>query len=108
MAELVSSLPASEGEKRYLTLQLENKQVEILPDSLTAEVSGEAVSQADKDASQVWVAAIAYDGAGNVIGMRRWENSNLLPAAGSLPFSLRVYSTGAKIDRVDLLGEARP
>ena len=108
VAELVSRLPASEGGKRYLTIQLENKQVDILPDGLTAEVSGEVVSQADKDASQVWVAAIAYDNAGNVIGMRRWENTAPLPAAGSLPFSLRVYSTGANIDRVDLLGEAQP
>ncbi len=108
MDELVSSLPASEGEKRYLSLQLENKQVDVLPDGLTAEVSGEAVSQADKDAAQVWVAAVAYDVLGNVVGLRRWENSAALPAGGRLPFSLRVYSTGARIDRVDLLGEARP
>ena len=108
IAELVSSLPASAGEKRYLAIKLDNQQVDILPDGLTAEVSGEAVSQADKDASLVWVAAIAYDSAGNVVGMRRWENSAILPAGSSLPFSLRVYSTGAKIDRVDLLGEARP
>ncbi len=108
VAELVSSLPASEGEKRYLAIQLENKQVDIQPDGLTAEVRGDAVSQADKDAGRVWVAGIAYDAAGNVVGMRRWENSSPLPAAGSLPFSLLVYSTGAKIDRVDLLGEAQP
>ncbi len=108
VAELVSSLPASEGEKRYLALELQNKQVDILPYGLTAEVSGKAVSPADQDAAQVWVGAIAFDSAGNVVGMRRWENSTRLVARGSLPFSMFVYSTGAEIARVDLLGEARP
>ncbi len=108
VAELVSSLPASEGEKRYLVLQLENKNVDILPDGLTAEISGDAVSLADRDASVVWVAAIAFDDGGNVVGVRRWENSAPLLAGGRLPFSLRVYSAGAKIARVDLMGEARP
>ncbi len=107
-AELASSLPASEGEKRYLALALENKQVNVLPDGLTAEVSGDAASQAEQDAATVWVVAVAYDEAGNVVGLRRWENSSPLPAGGSLPFTLGVYSTGAKIARVDLLGEARP
>jgi LysM repeat protein len=107
-AELASSLPTSEGEKRYLALELQNKQVDVLPDGLTAEVSGDAVSQAEQDAAQVWVVAVAYDEAGNVVGLRRWQNSAPLPAGRSLPFSLQVYSTGAKIARVDLLGEARP
>ncbi len=108
VAELDSSLPASEGEKRYLALELQNKQVDYLPYGLSAEVSGEAVSQSDQKAAVVWVLAIAYDNAGNVVGLRRWENSAPLPAKGRLPFSLMVYSTGAKIAQVILLGEARP
>ncbi len=108
VAELAGSLPASEGEKRYLALELQNKQVDILPYGLTAEVSGKAVSQADQDATQVWVLAIAYDSMGNVVGLRRWENSTKLAARSSLPFNLMVYSTSAEIAQVVLLGEARP
>ena len=105
---LVSALPASEGGKRYLAVRLENQQTNILNDGLAAEVAGEVTSQADQAAGQVWVAAVAYDSSGSVVGLRRWEAAAALPAGGRLPFALNVYSVGGTITKVDLLVEAQP
>ena len=108
VSQLVSVLPASEGGKRYLGVQVENQQVNILLDGLSAEVSGEAHSLASQAAGLVWVAAVAYDSSGSVVGLRRWESSGSLPAGGSLPFGFNVYSAGGAIVKVDLQVESRP
>jgi hypothetical protein len=105
---LVSALPVTNADQRYLAVSLENQQINVLPDGLTAEVGGDVTSQASKDAGLVWVAAIAYDSSGGVVGLRRWQASGPLPAGGRLPFSLNVYSVGGTIVKVDLLVEARP
>ena len=102
-AAVVSLLPASEGAKRYIPVSVENQVVNILPDGLTAEASGEVLSAGDKTATQVWVVAIAYNAAGEVVGLRRWESSQPLPAGGRGLFSLRVYTAGDAIARLDLL-----
>jgi LysM repeat protein len=106
--ELISALPATASGNRYLAATVPTPQVKILADGLTAAVSGEAVSQADKAASQVWVAAFGYDADGNVVGVRRWQASGPLPAGGSIPFSLYIYSAAGPIVKVDLYCEARP
>jgi hypothetical protein len=59
-------------------------------------------------AERVWVAAIAYDASGRVIGTRRWESSSPLTAGTPLPFDFQVASVGPVIDRVDIQVEARP
>ncbi len=107
-AALVSYLPASEGAKRYIPVSVQGQSVNILPGGLSAEASGTVASTGDKPASQVWVVAIAYDAAGEVVGLRRWESSQALPAGGSAPFSLRVYTAGDPIARLDLLAQAKP
>jgi hypothetical protein len=54
------------------------------------------------------VAATAYDDAGNVVGVRRWEWGDGLAAGGSLPFEFMLSSIGGKISRVEFAVEARP
>ena len=61
-----------------------------------------------RNASQVWVAATAYDEAGRVMGVRRWEWDQGLAAGGSLPFEFMLSSIGGKISSVDFAVEARP
>jgi hypothetical protein len=60
------------------------------------------------DASQVWVAATAYDAAGSVVGVRRWESNVALTAGGATPFEFLLSSIGGRIARVDFAVEARP
>lgn len=109
-AEIISSLP-NPADGRYLPARLENQAVFLSADRLTAEISLEVfLDEGETPARRVWVAATAYDGQGNAIGVRRWENSagqSLVPGQ-AMPVSLRVYSNSGPIDRVDLSVETRP
>jgi hypothetical protein len=67
------------------------------------------VSQStDRNAYQVWVAGTAYDEAGRVVGVRRWEWDKGLAAGGSIPFDFMISSIGGTISRVEFAVEARP
>jgi hypothetical protein len=56
----------------------------------------------------VWLLATAYDAAGEVVGVRRWEAGEALSAQSPLPFDFAVFSAGPEIARVEFLAEARP
>jgi hypothetical protein len=51
---------------------------------------------------------VAYDAAGRMIGVRRWENSEPLGAGGAMDWTLSVYSLQGAITRVEVFVEARP
>ena len=106
--EMVSALQVQDGSSRYLDTRLENQQINIDSNALSARVYGE-VSLIDPSASssQVWAAAIAYNVQGMVVGVRRWESAAPLSAGQKTSFSFQVYSTGAAITSVDVLVEAR-
>ena len=106
--ELVSALQVQDGSSRYLETKVENQQINIGSNGLSARISGD-VSLTDPSASatQVWAAAFAFDVQGRVIGIRRWEGSAPLPAGQKITFSFQVYSTGAAITSVEVLAEAR-
>ena len=110
--QLVTSIRLPADDQRYLPVVAQNSAVLVAWDGASAEVRGEVmpVSGADKaeiPAGNVWVAAIAYDQAGNVVGARRWESDVVLPAGGQIPFEMQVSSSGAAISRVALIAEAR-
>jgi hypothetical protein len=54
------------------------------------------------------VLASAYDAAGNVIGVRRWESTAALNADAPVSFDFPVSSVGPGIAKVEFLAEARP
>jgi LysM repeat protein len=97
------------GDERYLPATVQNTLVRVDWGGFSAQVEGRVILPASsKPSREVWVAAVAYDGAGNVIGVRRWESDAGLPAGGSLPFAFTVSSVAGKIERVDFAVEARP
>ena len=106
--QIVSALQVQDGSNRYLDPKLENLQINIDSNALSARIYGE-VSLADGSvsASQIWVAAFAYDFQGKVVGVRRWESAAPIAAGQKISFSFQVYSTGAAIATVDVLAEAR-
>jgi hypothetical protein len=59
-------------------------------------------------AQTVWLAVIAYDEHGSVVGVRKWEGSKELKPGKHLSFALEVYSSGPPIAKVEYLVEARP
>ena len=110
LASAVRILPI---DSRYSPVILENVLVNVDWSGMTAQVSGQVAPKTGETipeipAGRVWVAATAYDEAGRVVGVRRWESDTILPAGETLPFDFLISSTGPAIDRVELLVEARP
>jgi LysM repeat protein len=96
------------GDNRYLPVRLENTLVSLDASGLTANVNGLVVLPGTGKANTLWVLATAYDAAGNVVGVRRWESASALAAGMPVSFDLLVSSVGPGIARVEFLTEARP
>jgi len=96
-------------DERYLPATINNTLVQVNADGHSARVSGNVLlAENERTASQVWVSGTAYDEAGRVVGVRRWESSADLTAGGSLPFEFMLSSLAGKIARVEFAVEARP
>ncbi|MCJ7433889.1 MAG: LysM peptidoglycan-binding domain-containing protein [Anaerolineales bacterium] len=94
---------------RYLPAVIQNTLVQIDSSGRAAQVNGQVyLSPESKTASQVWVAAVAYDRAGRVVGVKRWESTAALEAGNSLPFEFMLSSVAGAIDQVEFAVEARP
>ena len=96
------------GDARYLPVQVENTLVSVEASGLSAEVSGQVVLTGTGTANTVWVLASAYDAAGNLVGVRRWQATAALSASAPVAFDFQVSSVGPDIARVEFLAEARP
>lgn len=107
-AEILTALPVPAEDSRYLPARLEEMVFVITPGGLSAEVSAEILVEGETQAQTVWVALTAYDAAGKVVGLRRWENEQPLLVGERLTFLAQVYSLGPAIARVEALVEARP
>jgi LysM repeat protein len=107
--ELQTALPIAKGDTRYVPAHIDNLQVQVLSDQLSAEVSGEIVLEGENlSASQVWIAIIAYDEGNMVAGIRRWEAQSAVYSSYPAAFIMRVYSVGQVIDHVETYIEAKP
>ena len=91
----------------YLPARLSNTVAQINWEGKSARLSGQVyLPPESKAATQVWVAAIAYDKNGTVVGVRRWEGEGL-QSGGSLNFDFSVSSVGGVIEAVDFAVQAR-
>ncbi len=107
--QVLTAIRLLPGDARYLPATLQNTLVQVDWSGLSAQVSGEVFLPASsKPAGLIWVAAVAYDDAGRVVGVRRWESTARLTTGGSLPFAFAVSSLAGTITRVDFAVEARP
>ena len=107
--QVLTAIRLLPDDERYLPATINNTLVEINAEGHSARVTGQVLLPGQsKAASQVWVAGTAYDDAGRVVGVRRWESSAGLSPGGNLPFEFMVYSIGGKIARVEFAVEARP
>jgi len=105
---LKSAIPV-EGESRYLTTEIREQTITISENSLSAQISARVgVNGNVGENVRIWLAAIAFDEKGNVIGVRRIETSAILPSDKELLMNGYVYSTGAPIHSVQLSAEALP
>ena len=107
--QVLTAIRLLPNDERYLPATVNNTLVQINADGRSARVTGQVLLPGQaKVASQVWVAATAYNDAGRVVGVRRWESNSGVAAGGSLPFELILSSIGGKIARVEFAVEARP
>ena len=102
--QLLSAMP---GGNAYPPAVLNSTVVEIDWDGKSAQVSGQIYLPAESNAAtQVWVAAVAYDKYGTVVGLRRWEGG-AIPPGGSLNFEFVVSSVGGEIEAVEFAVQAK-
>lgn len=107
--QILTAIQLLSNDERYLPATINNTLVQVNADGRSARVSGQVLLAGQvKAASQVWVAGTAYDEAGRVAGVRRWESGAGLSPGGNLPFEFMVYSIGGKIAGVEFAVEARP
>lgn len=106
--QILTAIRLSANDSRYLPATVNNTLVQVNADGHFAQVSGEVRLPAESNAAtQVWVAAVAYDESGRVVGVRRWEGGGIQPG-GSLNFEMTVASLGGVLTRVEFAVEARP
>lgn len=96
------------GDARYLPVSLDNTLVSVEASGRSANVSGRVLLTGTRMANTLWVLATAFDAAGNVVGVRRWDSGSALTAEAAVSFEFQVYSLGPGIARVEFLLEARP
>ena len=107
--QVLTAIRLLPNDERYLPATINNTLVQVNADGRSAYASGVVLLPGGaKAATQVWVAGTAYDEAGHVVGVRRWESKASLSAGGNLPFEFTVSSIGGTIARVEFAVEARP
>ncbi len=103
--QLLSAIQSNSS--RYLPATLNNTIAQIDWNGLTAQLSGQIFLPAESTAAtQVWVAAVAYDKDGQVVGVKRWEGGAIQPG-GNQQFNFAVYSLGSAIDAVEFFVQAK-
>jgi len=106
--QVLTAIRLLPGDTRYLPVMVENSLVSVEASGRSAQVSGKVVLSGEGSARTLWVLATAYDAAGNVVGLRRWESTTPLTADAPVSFDFQVGSVGPGIERVEFLEEARP
>ncbi|MBK8823473.1 MAG: LysM peptidoglycan-binding domain-containing protein [Anaerolineales bacterium] len=104
--QLLSAIQSNNSQRPSASLH--NTIAQINWNGLSAHLSGQVILPAESTAAtQIWVAAVAYDKDGQVVGLKRWEGGAIQPG-GNISFSFLVSSLGPKIDSVEFVVEARP
>ena len=108
-ANLLSVIPVSPDDQRYVETELQIDEMVIYPDGEYASITGVIVFPPEQpNASAVWVSAFAYDAQNNIVGIRKWVANGELDLSDRVNFNLDVYSLGLPIDHIDVLTEVRP
>jgi LysM repeat protein len=105
--QILSALPISSGEDKYLDLNITGMESSISEDGYSATMTGKiSLADAGKTTTRYWLAAVAYDELGNVVAIRQLDKTAELSSNTPQDFSIYVYSIAGKIDHVDVFGEA--
>jgi hypothetical protein len=104
-AVLKTALPVDETDPGYAPLEIKVNSIDTAGQS--AHVSAVIPLQAaDSGISNIWVALIAYDEGGQVVGVRRLEFTPVTEGEEGQAIKVYVYSNGHDIQQVDVRAEA--
>jgi murein DD-endopeptidase MepM/ murein hydrolase activator NlpD len=107
--QLLTGIHLQPDDERYLPATLHNTLVQIDSTGRNAQASGTVrLPEVAQPAKLIWVAAVAYDKFGRVVGVRRWESDAGIIPGGSFEFAFEVSSLAEEIERVEFVVEARP
>jgi LysM repeat protein len=107
--QLLTAVRLLPDQARYLPARIEDALAQVTWSGLMADLTGRVLLPPDApSASSVWVAAVAYDPQGNVVGLRRWSSGSGMEPGKSLGFSFTISAVSGRIDRVDYAVEAIP
>ena len=108
-AQVLTGILLEPDDKRYLPATVHNTLAQVDASGRNAVVGGTVrLPENVAPAGLVWVAAVAYDNSGRVVGARRWESTAVVAPGGSLLFSFEVSGLAGAIERVEFVVEARP
>jgi len=108
-AQILTGIHPQPDDARYLPATLHNTLAQVDGSGRSANVSGMVHLPEDASpASLVWVAAVVYDDAGRVVGVRRWESTAGIAPGGGLQFAFEVSSLAGEIEKVEFVVEVRP
>lgn len=108
-AQILTGIRLLPDDGRYLPASLHNTLSQVDGSGRVAQVSGTVYLPEDvAPAGLVWVAGVAYDDTGRVVGVRRWESTAGIQPGGSLQFTFEVSGLTGTIERVEFVVEARP
>lgn len=105
-ASLLTALPSDE---ESISLPIQDKVVSLDENGCCALVKGKvSLENVDQTAvQQIWVAAVAFDDDGQVVGVRKWVSDEIGSTTDlqNLAFAFYVYSLGPPIAEIQLLTE---
>ena len=103
-AVLFSALAVEASTPTYLTVEIEEETHTL--NGKEGVISGRMRVEAeqDRDRADIWIGAVAFDGDGAVVGVRRVESS--VATNEIFDFGITIYSSAGSIDRVELYTEA--
>lgn len=108
-AEVDFLLPVMADDQRYLHMEIVDYSAAMNMDGRVATVVGMLELSTDQpDADYAWVNLTAFDAAGRIVAVRRWESATGMAAGSELSFKTMLYSLSDKIEWVDLVVEAQP
>lgn len=88
---------------------VDQSEITISANGLSAVVTTQVkFDSAEGVTGRIWIAAVAYDAGGGIVGIRRYVSTSALNPGEYAPFTLNIYSIGEKIEKVELFGEVNP
>ncbi len=106
--QLLSALPAHNGDGRFLPLIIQIEQNNVVEDGKAVQLSGKIVVDLQGTPSHVYVrmAAVAYESSRQPVGLRAWDWKGDVQPNQELPFKITVFSLSGAIADVDIQAEA--